>query len=77
MGEIEEAISDFNKSKEEQQISIASVTSKKSKHINFMLEPELYTRLQEYSIKRNIDTSKAIRQILLDTLQKIKSDASV
>lgn len=79
MAEIDEILADFNKQNAPQQeVHILNApTSKKTRHLNFLLEPEIYTLLQKYAQDKNIDTSKAIRQILIEALQKGKGEAGV
>lgn len=79
MSEMDEILTDFNKQnmpQPEVHLLNAPIT-KKTKHLNFLLEPEIYALLQKYAQDKNIDTSKAIRQILIETLQKSKREADV
>ncbi|MEM3415617.1 MAG: hypothetical protein QW575_08615 [Thermoproteota archaeon] len=82
MADINDIIAEFNATQKEQQekedkITIPTPTeSKKSRHVNFLLEPENYEKLTAIAMSKGINISQLLRQLIMQYIAESEKNVS-
>ncbi|MEM0147889.1 MAG: hypothetical protein QXS81_05470 [Candidatus Micrarchaeaceae archaeon] len=82
MIDINDIIAEFNAAQKEQQEKENKITipppseSKKSRHVNFLLEPENYQKLTAIAMSKGINISQLLRELIMQYIAESEKNAS-
>ncbi|MEM4097982.1 MAG: hypothetical protein QXS81_05065 [Candidatus Micrarchaeaceae archaeon] len=82
MADINDIIAEFNTAQQEQQEKENKITipipseSKKSRHVNFLLEPENYQKLTAIAISKGVNVSQLLRDLIIQYIAESEKNAS-